>query len=823
MTSRTDIFAVDLAGTWQLSSLDGSDGAPMAVPGDVHSALLAAGTIPDPYVGRNERDVQWVAEKDWSIERTFLVQPEMLESRWYLDIGSIDTVASVYVNGVQVQDTDNCFRRYRPDVTEALRAGENTIRVVIHSSIAAGAARQAAQPFFVPWHEGNSPIPNGNMLRKPQCHFGWDWNLAIAPLGIYKSIVLRKLEIARIEHVTTRQFHHADGSVDLYVTATFHAEEPGILPVHFSLDGERVRLDIGVNAGETVLTHLFHVEQPKLWWPSGSGEQALSRAAVETPTETVERTIGFRRSELLTDKDDAGNRFALRINGREIFCRGANWIPADALASRVTRESVRDLLQSAVDANMNMVRVWGGGFYEPDWFYDLCDELGLMVWQDFMFACNLYPSTPDFLDNVTAEVDYQVRRLSSHPSVVLWCGDNELVGALTWFEVSRKDRDRYLVSYDRLNRTIEVAVKKAAPGAIWWPSSPASGYLDFGDAWHADGSGDMHFWSVWHENKPFEHYRDVKPRFCSEFGFQSYTSMPVIRQFAEEKDMNIASPVMEWHQKNAGGNERIAATMFRYFRFPKDFPSFVYLSQIQQGLAIRTAVEYWRSLKPHCMGTLYWQLNDTWPVASWSSLDHGGSWKAMHYMVRRFFQPVAIAAIPSADGKRINFSVVNDTDGEVEIALETSLVTLAGEKRPFRDAIGMCGPDRAEVLLSIDASDLPENTLLFWSFEASNGMRGEGHYCPVTYKALDLMPSGLKLQTAQRADGAYDVTVSAETLALHVSVEANIAGRWSENVFDLCAGQARTLTFRPAQPLDPGEPPAFHAFDLHSCQSHAGG
>ncbi|MBB3975117.1 beta-mannosidase [Rhizobium azooxidifex] len=823
MTTRPDITSIDLSGSWQLSTLEGAHAAPMAVPGDVHSALIAAGIVADPYVGRNELDARWVAEADWAIERTFLVQPEMLEACWYLDIGSIDTVASVYVNGVLVQDTDNCFRRYRPDVTEALKAGENHVRVVIHSAVAAGAARQAELPFFVPWHEGNSPIANGNMLRKPQCHFGWDWNLAIAPLGIYEPIVLRKLEIARIEHVTTRQFHHADGSVDLYVTATFLAEEPGILPVHFSLDGERVRLDIGVNAGETVLTHLFHVDEPDLWWPAGSGGQPLSRVVVETPTETASRTVGFRQVEHLTDRDEAGSRFAFRINGREIFCRGANWIPADALFSRVTREGVRDLLQSAVDANMNMIRVWGGGFYEPDWFYDLCDEMGLMVWQDFMFACNLYPSTPEFLDNVTAEVDYQVRRLSSHPSIVLWCGDNELVGALGWFDVSRKDRDRYLVSYDRLNRTIELALKKAAPGAIWWPSSPASGPLDFGDAWHADGSGDMHYWSVWHENKPFEDYRSVRPRFCSEFGFQSYTSMPAIRRFADEKDMNIASPVMEWHQKNAGGNERIAATMFRSFRFPKDFPSFVYLSQIQQGLAIRTAVEYWRSLKPHCMGTLYWQLNDTWPVASWSSLDHGGGWKAMHYMARRFFQPVAVAAIPSKDGRRIDFSMVNDTAKAVEVSFSSRLVSLSGEARAFRTASGTCGPDLAETLLSIDASEVPQDALLFWSFQASNGMSGSGHHAPVPYKALDLAPSGLAVTSAPRADGGFDVTVSARALALHVMVEANVAGRWSDNVFDLLAGEERRLVFTPAQPLVAGELPAFHALDLHSCQSGSDG
>ncbi|KSV87689.1 glycoside hydrolase family 2 protein [Sinorhizobium sp. GL28] len=815
--TRTAI-RLDISGDWQLSSVDNSHSLAMALPGDVHSALQKAGVIEDPYVGRNENDVQWVAHKDWVIERTVTVAADELAGYWYLDLESLDTVASVFVNDTLVLEAENSFRRYRPDVSRALVAGENRIRIVLHSSIAEGARRQSEQPFYVPYHPGNSPIANGNMLRKPQCHFGWDWNLAIAPLGVYGEIALCRLEIARIEHVTTKQVWLDDGSVDLVVTVTLFADAPGIVPIHFSLDEDRERLDCAVGKGETRITHVFTVTRPKRWWPAGSGEQCLSVLTVELPQEQVSRQIGFRTIELLTDKDEAGSRFAFRVNGREIFCKGANWIPADALMSRVTREGVEDLLTSAVDANMNMIRVWGGGFYEPNWFYDLCDRLGLMVWQDFMFACNLYPSTPDFLENVAAEVDYQAKRLSSHPSITVWCGDNELVGALTWFDEPRKDRDRYLVSYDRLNRTIEVALKAALPEAIWWPSSPASGYLDFGDAWHADGSGDMHYWSVWHENKSFDNYRTVRPRFCSEFGFQSYTSMPVIRQFAAEKDLNIASPVIESHQKNVGGNERIAGTMFRYFRFPKDFPAFVYLSQVQQGLAIRTAVDYWRSLKPHCMGTLYWQLNDTWPVASWSSLDYGGSWKAMHYMVRRFFQPVSVAAIPSADGREIAFSMVNDTAEPVTVELQTFLVSLDGKRTPLTAAAGTCSPDRAATLVTLAASDIPADHLLFWSFDASNGMRGEGHHANGTYKALDLQPSGLTLDVAPAGEGAFDVSVKASGLALHVMIEADVAGRYSDNAFDLLAGETKLVRFTPKVPLAAGELPRFAAFDLESCQ-----
>ena len=817
MAASSQTF-IDLAGSWTLTSPSGDNTVDMAVPGDVHSALQSAGIIPDPYFGKNEEVVQWVAQRDRMLKRNVTIDD--VSGDWYLDIDYLDTVATVFVNDTVVLEADNCFQRYRPDVSGALRNGENVISIVLHSNIAAAAERQARQPFYVPYSTNNCPIPDGNMLRKPQCHFGWDWNIAIAPLGVYGTVALRKLETARVEHVVTRQVHNEDGSVDLQVTATLQAKAQGVARVYFSLDGDDLRLDVGVQPGESTVTHVFHVESPRLWWPAGSGGQALYDLSVSVDAETVRRRIGLRTIELITDKDDAGSRFAFKVNGREIFCRGANWIPADALFSRSSPEKTEDLLQSALAANMNMIRVWGGGFYEQEHFYDICDRLGLMVWQDFMFACNLYPSTEDFLDGVEAEVGYQVRRLASHPSIALWCGDNELVGALNWFEESRKDRDRYLVSYDRLNRTIERAMKTAAPDGIWWPSSPASGYLDYGDAWHADGSGDMHYWSVWHENKSFDDYRTVRPRFCSEFGFQSYTSLPVLKTFADAKDMNIASPVMELHQKNAGGNERIAGTMFRYFRFPKDFPNFVYLSQVQQGLAIKSAVEYWRSLKPHCMGTIYWQLNDTWPVASWSSLDYGGRWKVMHYLVRRFFQPVAVAAIPSDDNATIRLSLVNDTMGEVSVDLALALVDMKGARKPLLSVQAMCSPDAAVTATSIDASDIPDDHLLVWHFTASNGMEGHGHYVHGTYKALEMEPAALTvLHEIVEEDGTVEITVTSKGLALFVMIESETDGRYSDNAFDLTAGESRRIIFTPAEPLAGCRLPEFRFYDLQSCQS----
>ena len=462
----------------------------------------------------------------------------------------------------------------------------------------------------MPYAVNNNAIADGNMIRKMQCDFGWDWNIALAPFGLYGDLYLEPKSETQLARLDIQQ-NHQKGQVQVVVTGFIDGTD---CDWQIELDGQSQ----SGSSSEKEFQAIFDIKKPNLWSPVGMCNQVLYEIRIKVADCVEVRKIGLRDAQLITEYDTSGTGFKFRINGKDVFAKGANWIPADALAGRITPQKTRALLQSAVDANMNMIRVWGGGRYAPDWFYDICDELGLMVWQDFMFACNIYPADDRFLSEVKAEVHQAVARLGHHPSIVLWCGDNELIGALNWFDETRNNRDRYLVNYDRLNRTIETTLKETAPWANWWPSSPSPGILDFGDAWHNDSAGDMHFWSVWHEGRDFDHYRDVRPRFCSEFGFQSYPSMDVIRTFADPKDWNIAAPVIESHQKNAGGNARIAETMYRYFRFPTNFENFVYLSQVQQALAIKTAVDHWRSLKPHCMGTLYWQLNDTWPVCSLS-------------------------------------------------------------------------------------------------------------------------------------------------------------------------------------------------------------
>ena len=663
---------LDLAdGGWTLSDETGTYSVPFHLPGDGITALERAGIIDDPYRGRNEYATRWVSERDWTAQRGF----DHDGSPSDLVIEGLDTVAEVVLNGTTVLQATNAHRRWRVDVSGALVAGRNRIEIRFRSPVREAAARAERMPFPIPYQQVNGPIPHANMLRKPQCDFGWDWNIALGGFGLSGGIALCP-KGPRIGDVIVTQAHRP-GLAE--VTLAVQAE--GLDEVTARLCGHEARAPVRGGVAHLVLT----IPEPVLWWPAGLGAQALHDLDLTGPGAPARRLrIGLREMRLISEPDAAGRSFGVQVNGRAVFARGANWIPADALHGRITPEAVRGLLQSAVDANMNMLRVWGGGRYEPDWFYDACDELGLMVWQDFMFACHLYPSTPDFLAEITAEVRDVVARIGHHAAIALWCGDNELIGALTWFPESRADRDRYLVNYDRLNRTVEAALFSVLPGANWWPSSPSPGPLAFGDAWHDDSSGDMHFWSVWHEGRDFDHYRDVRPRFCSEFGFQSYPSMSVIRRFAAPEDWNIASPVMESHQKNPGGNARIAETMFRSFRFPVDFPNFVYLSQVQQGLAIKTAVTQWRSLKPHCQGTLYWQLNDTWPVCSWSSLDHGGGWKLLHHMAARFYAPVTVVAVPEAGG--ITLRAVNDGPGPVALTVRARAVAMDGTARPLAEA-----------------------------------------------------------------------------------------------------------------------------------------
>ncbi len=791
----TDVKNMSLQGAWTVEDANKEYAFEIDLPSDLISTMAQQKLIPDPYWGRNEYEVRWIADRDWTVRRTF----EVMDTSQVLVLSRLDCVATVSVNGTPVLRAQNAFRRYRVDLSDVLFRGVNSIEITFHSPTEAANQAQAKQPFFVP-HTKNFPVPNGNMLRKPQCDFGWDWNLALVPSGIYGDLHLEPVVQTRIDDVLVYQTHQT-GFVQVRVVAQIEGKP---LPGRAELCGQVVEGEINGHQVEFA----FEIADPELWWPAGQGAQPLHHLKITIGGATETRRIGLRDLRLISEPDDVGRSFKFQVNGRDVFAKGANWIPQDALAGNTSDAGLRDLLTSARDSNMNMIRVWGGGWYESEAFYDICDELGLMVWQDAMFACSLYPADDGFLNEVAQEVVDNGRRLHHRACLALWCGDNEMIGALTWYKESLQDRDRYLVAYDRLNRTIETALKSVDPEVNWWPSSPSPGPLSFGDAWHDDSSGDMHFWSVWHEGRDFEHYRDVQPRFCSEFGFQSYPSMPAIKRFADPKDFNIAAPVMESHQKNTGGNARIAETMFRYFRFPVDFESFVYLSQVQQGLAIQTAVTYWRSLKPHCMGALIWQLNDTWPVCSWASLDHGGGWKLLHHMARRFFAPVHVTAVPETGG--FEMRAVNDTAKDVQTSLLIEAITPRGARRVVDRSEAHVSPDQAQILSTV--TGLSEDEILVYHWETACGHSGRDWFAPHPYKSYDLIDPGLEFAVTQNGL-VFEITITSTAPAFFVSLEADCLGRYSDNAFLVLPGNPVTVEFSPD---GRDQNPAFRLNDLYS-------
>ncbi len=786
--------SLSLAGAWTLADAGGAVLGDCAIPGDVHSALLALGRIPDPMVGRNEALVQWVGEAAWEISRSFTVAPGEATGRWaVLELEFVDTFAEVVLNGRSVATLESSFIRHRIDVTDAIVEGDNTLRIRFSPAGAEATARAARQPFPIPWSVNNNKVPDLNMIRKAQCHGGWDWGPVLMVTGIYAEPVLHFYEAARIESVQIRQRHAADGRVTAIAEVELAASAKVQVPVAFTLGGHAVTAHVAVEKGVGSARLELDVGMPDLWWPAGHGAQPLYDAVLSIPGDSVTRRIGFRTLEIVTEKDEAGASMIVRVNGIDIFAKGANWIPADALPAKITEGRIRALLSAAVEANMNMIRVWGGGFYEFDAFYDLCDELGLLVWQDMMFSCSQYPSTPDFLTQVDAELRYQIKRLSSHPSIALWCGDNEVVGSLTWYELSKNNRDRYLVNYDRLNRVIDRAVIETDPDRRFWPSSPCNGDLDYGDAWHDDGSGDMHFWDVWHSNKNFEHYYTVKPRFCSEFGFQSFPSMTGIRAFAEPEAWNATSPVMEFHQRDLAGNSRIIDTMARYFRVPSGFEQFVFLSQLQQALAIETAVRYWRSLKPHSMGALYWQLNDVWPAVSWSSIDHTLAWKTLHYHAKRFFAPVALAA-RIEDGV-LTVRAVNDRHEPVRLEARIRTLDLRGVLLHERIAEAQLPPDRAIDVAALEAPKADDRVYVIDA--VVDGIADPALQIvvfPDVPKRFELPVA--KVSAVAAGEGRF--TLTSDAPAFYVRVEAPASpGHFDDASFLLLPGEPRTVRFKP--------------------------
>ncbi len=839
-----------LHGPWSLSLFDSAAAQSMVeqslsqiafpnsielqLPGDVHSALLENKLIEDPYYAKNELDIQWVGRTDWVCTKEIEISDTFKMGRQSIVLESADTFVTVFINDVEVGTCFNMFRLWRFDITDHLVQGKNIIKLHFEPSERYALEAASKLPYEIPCSIYDVSSPNRNLIRKVQCHAGWDWGPCIMAFGVYDSIRLEQYADGYIEYVncttvpvvenpkTVPEKMLIDGlDWDAHIGITYFSSVDKELLFNCKLEGNGIKIisniEAKVSKGENYIEFTERVTKPTLWYPAGGRPEddaeiekngfptlkentlyTLTIATFAPENQTLVKNIAFRTLETIAEEDDDGKSLFFRVNGRDVFSKGANWIPADALPSRISDEKLNYLLDSLIKSNQNTVRIWGGGRYESDVFYNLCDKKGIMVWQDCMFACSTYPSNKEFLDNVRHEIRHQVRRLQHHACISLWCGNNEDLGALTWYEASRENPSRYLIDYDRLNEGVLAdEIQRLDSARTWWPSSPSAGPNDFSDNWHADGRGDMHYWSVWHEKKSFDSYLSIKPRFVSEFGYQSFPSLQEVKTYTPEDQLNFTSPIMEFHQRSPGGNSIILENFTRYFRFPEGFNSMLYLSQVQQALAIKTAVEYWRSLRPRCMGAIYWQLNDVWPIASWSSLEYSGRWKLLHYEAKKFFDPFTVVLLQK--DKMVSAVILNDTRNTIHAELVISIIDFNGEVLEKKSIKKDFSSDSVSVAWESPIDDITSKTDQYFVYAqllCSN-------YSKETTLFLDF-PKRCIIQKAPISVSVDDnlvITLSTDKPAFYVSLQTSLDGTFSDNMFTLLPGKKRTVQFDPSMSL----------------------
>ncbi len=800
--------ALDL--NWTFKQPDTSDFLPATVPGVVHLDLMAHGKLEDPFFRDNEKKQYWVGESDWQYRTTFSVTAQDLEHACIrLVFYGLDTLATIALNGQTIGKADNMYRTWTFDVKAALKVGDNVLDVTFAAPMPFVRRMDAERGILPSWAVGGHRLNAGSYIRKQPSNFGWDWGPQFVTCGIWRKVELLMFNTARITDVLIVQDHAAPGQVRVTITPEIERID----------EDAALRVDVSILRNDRLIaSQQFHpdrivpldIPQPELWYPNGMGDQPLYHVRVRLldsngcVIDQWERQIGLRTLKLVRQPDAWGESFHFEVNGHPFFAKGANWIPADPFVARLKREDYEPLIADAAAAHMNMLRVWGGGIYESDSFYDLCDEYGICIWQDFMFACGTYPTYDmEFMENVRAEAVDNVRRLRHHPSLALWCGNNEIEQGLLGHEwtATTMGMEDYVRLFDVLLKQV---VHQEHPEGAYWPGSPHSPHGDRLD-WQNPACGDVHLWGVWHGLKPFEWYYESTHRFVSEFGLQSFPQPNTLFPLLNESDFDIHSPVMTYRQRSEVGNNAIASYMADWFQPVNGFEAKLWISQILQGIAMKIGIEHWRRQMPRTMGTLYWQLNDMWQAPSWSSVEYGGGWKALHYMAKHFYAPVMVSGVWQTESRRIQLHVTNDllrvisgsilwkwidSAGAVQYTGEMSVVVQANTSQCFTELeMAQFPVDVADGMLHVELWEgktlLSQNTVLV-----------------ARPKAMRLQNPTLEFEIEWQQSDTAQITVHAQALALWVWLSHdNFTATYSDNFFHLSPDKPKVVTVTVPKPF----------------------
>ncbi len=812
---HTTVNQKELNTNWQFKNTDEKQWKTATVPGTVHTDLLTNKDIKDPFYRLNEHDVQWVDKKDWEYKTNFIIsEEEFSKDQLELEFKGLDTYAKIFLNDTLLLKTDNMFLRHRVNIKPFVKLKTNELKIILESPIKKGIEKHDAIDYNIIVSnndlseigkvEGNKKV--SIFSRKAGYHFGWDWGPRLVTSGIWRPVILRSWDSFKIEDVFIQQkkidtIANLNAHIELSTTKEIEKSTIEVFVNNILVKKEEQNLISGINK----ITIPFNIENPELWWPNGMGKQHLYNVNIKViankHSDQFSHKIGLRTVELITEKDTIGSSFYFKVNGKATFMKGANYIPQDIFLSRVKKSNYEHILQSAKDANMNMIRVWGGGVYEHEDFYKLCDEKGLLVWQDFMFACAMYPGDAKFLESVKQEAIDNVKRLRNHTSIALWCGNNEVLSAWEnwgWKKQTKEKQSEEAANTvwkaytDIFHEILPEVVNEYDSDRRYWASSPSS-KLGVPES-HTDG--DAHYWGVWWGKEPFDNYNVKIPRFMSEFGFQSFPELATVNKYTLPEDHDIFSEVMKSHQRSSIGNGTIEEYMLRHYKKPKDFESFLYVSHLLQAYGISTGIEAHRKNRDRCMGSLYWQINDCWPVASWSSIDYFGKWKALHYGVKKSFKKTIVSF--DKQEKSIEIIVATDSLNDIHSKLEISLFDFEGNelKKWKKDVRVTANTSKTYITLSEEEINMFKNqfksSFLQAKLVSENTIIDDKQFFFVPFKELKL-PTLELVYDVKENDDYYTVTIKNKKLAIGVFASGNFDENFSDNYFNMLPNSEKSI------------------------------